>query len=96
LTLAFPIVTYLGLIVTAACVLIYYLKKGYLYVIGGFFIALGLFMEIIELFLMITFKVSFDGWSIYPMIPLVILGLGMIAISISRNARAVLARKLHF
>ena len=50
----------------------------------------------IELFLMITFKVNFDGWSLYPMIPLVIMGLGMIAISISRNARAVLARKLHF
>jgi hypothetical protein len=96
LTLAFPIVTYLGLTVTAFSVLIYYLKKGYMYVIGGFFIMLGLFMEVIEIFLMITLKVSFDGWSIYPMIPLVLLGLGMIAIAISRNARNVLARKLHF
>ena len=96
LNLAFPLVTYLGLIVTAATVLLYYLKKGYLYVVGGFFIALGLYMDIIELFLMVTFKVNFDGWSLYPMIPLVLMGLGMIAISISRNARAALARKLHF
>ena len=96
LTLAFPIVAYLGLTVTALCVLLYYLKKGYMYVIGGFFIMLGLFMDLIEIFLMITLKVSFDGWSIYPMIPLVLLGLGMIAIAISRNARNVLARKLHF
>lgn len=96
LSFAFPLITYLGLIVTAFTVLLYYLKKGYLYVVGGFFIALGLFMDVIELFLMVTFKTSFDGWSIYPMIPLVLLGLGMIAISISRNARAVLARKLHF
>ncbi len=96
LTLAFPIVTYLGLIVTAATVLLYYLKKGHLYVVGAFFIALGLFMEVIELFLMITFKVDFDGWSLYPMIPLVIMGLGMIAISISRSARQAFARKLHF
>ncbi len=96
LSLAFPVVTYLGLIVTATSVLLYYLKKGHLYVIGGFFIALGLFMDLIELFLMITFKVNFDGWSLYPMIPLVLMGLGMIAISISRNVRAVLARKLHF
>ncbi len=96
LTLAFPLVTYLGLIVTATAVLLYYLKKGHLYVIGGFFIALGLYMDIIELFLMVTFKVSFDGWSLYPMIPLVIMGLGMIAISISRSARQVLSRKLHF
>lgn len=96
LTLAFPIVTYLGLTVTAFSVLIYYLKKGYMYVIGGFFIMLGLFMDFIEIFLMLTFDISFDGWSIYPMIPLVLIGLGMIAIAISRNIRAVLARKLHF
>lgn len=96
LSLAFPLITYLGLIVTAAAVLLYYLKKGHLYVVGAFFIALGLFMDLIELFIMITFKVNFDGWSIYPMIPLVLIGGGLIAISISRNIRAVLARKLHF
>ena len=96
LTLAFPLVTYLGVIVTAASVLLYYLKKGHLYVIGAFFIAIGIYMEIIEFFLMITFKVNFDGWSLYPMIPLVLIGLGMIAISISRNAKEILARKLHF
>ena len=96
LSFAFPVVTYLGLIVTATCVLIYYLKKGHLYVIGGFFVALGLFMDLIELFIMITFKLDFDGWSLYPMIPLVLIGLGMIAIATSRSARAMLARKLHF
>ncbi len=96
LTLTFPIVTYLGLIVTAAAVLLYYLKKGHMYVVGGFFIALGFFMDVIELFLMITFKLDFDGWSLIPMIPLVLIGLGLITISISRNAREALARKLHF
>ena len=96
LTLAFPLVTYLGIIVTATSVLLYYLKKGHLYVIGAFFIAIGIYMEVIEFFLMITFKVNFDGWSLYPMIPLVLIGLGMIAISISRNAKEILARKLHF
>lgn len=96
LSLAFPLVAYLGVIVTAFTVLLYYLKKGYLYIVGGFFIALGLYMDIIELFLVVTFKVNFDGWSLYPMIPLVLIGLGMIFISISRSARAVLARKLHF
>ena len=95
LSFAFPVVTYLGLIVTAACVLLYYLKKRHLYVIGGFFIALGFFMDIIELFIMITFKLDFDGWSLIPMIPLVLLGLGMIAIATSRSAREALARKLH-
>ena len=96
LSLAFPLITYLGITITATSVLLYYLKKGHLYVIGAFFIALGLFMEIIEFFMMITFKTNFDGWSLYPMIPLVLIGLGLITISISRNIRAVLARKLHF
>ena len=96
LTFAFPVVTYLGLIVTATTVLLYYLKKGHMYVIAGFFIGLGLFMEVIEGFIMLTFKLDFDGWSLYPSIPLVLIGLGLIAISISRNIRAVLERKLHF
>ena len=95
LTLAFPLLTYLGVTVTTVSILLYYLKKGHLYVIGALFIALGLFMDVIELFIMITFKLNFDGWSIYPMIPLVLMGLGMIVISISRNARSALARKLH-
>ncbi len=96
LSLAFPLVTYMGVIVTTASILLYYLKKGHLYVIGSFFIALGLYMEIIELFLMITFEKDFNGWSIYPMIPLVMIGLAIIIISINKSARAALARKLHF
>jgi hypothetical protein len=96
LSLAFPLVTYMGVIVTTASILLYYLKKGKLYVIGSFFIALGLYMEIIELFLMITFEKDFNGWSIYPMIPLVMIGLAIIIISINKSARAALARKLHF
>ena len=95
-TFAFPTVTYLGVIVTATSVLLFYLKKGHLYVIGGLFVALGLFMDLIELFIMITFKYNFDGWSLYPMIPLVLIGLGIISISISRSARNALMRKLHF
>ena len=96
LTFAFPVVTYLGILVTATCVLLYYLKKGHMYVIAGLFIGLGLFMEVIEGFIMLTFKLNFDGWSLYPSIPLVLIGLGLIAISISRNIRATLERKLHF
>ncbi len=96
LSFAFPITSYLGVTVTTVSVLLYYLKKGHMYVMGAFFIALGIFMDVIEFFLAITFDMSFFVWSIYPMIPLVLIGLGLIAISISRSARAVLERKLHF
>lgn len=96
LNFAFPIVAYLGVLFTALTVLLYYLKKGHYYIIGGFFIALGLFMDYIELFLWVSFGRGFQGWSLFPMVPLVLMGLALIVISISRSARAALSRKLHF
>lgn len=96
LSFAFPITLYLGLLVTSCSVLLFYLKKGRLYVIGAFFIALGVFINVIELFLTITFPFRFVGWSFCATIPLALLGLGIIIIAINKSARAVLARKLHF
>lgn len=97
LTFAFPIILYLGILVTTCSVLMFYLKKGYLYIIGAFFIALGLFINLVELFLAITFTpIHFIGWSMCATIPLVLFGLAMIIIAINKSARAILARKLHF
>ncbi len=97
LSFAFPVVLYLGTLVTTCSVLMFYLKKGYLYVIGAFFIALGVFINIIELFLSITFTpIRFIGWSMCATIPLALFGLAIIIIAINKNAREILARKLHF
>lgn len=96
LSFAFPVVMYIGVLVTTISVLLYYLKKGHLYVMGAFFIALGFFMDYIELFLMVSFKIDFGGWSLYPMIPLVLFGLSLIVIAISKSTRTLLERKLHF
>ena len=94
LSFAFPLVGGLGVLITAFVTLLKYLKKGKLYVFGGFFMALGGFMLLIEYMANITFNVSeFHGWSLYPLVSLVMLGLFLIFVAIYRPAREVMERK---
>ncbi len=94
LSFAFPLVGGLGLIITALVTLLKYLKRGKLYVFGGFFIALGGFMLLIEFMANYTFNVEhFHGWSLYPLVSLVMLGGFLIFVAIYRPAREVMERK---
>lgn len=93
LSFAFPTVGIIGLIVTAVVTLTYYLKKGRLFIFGGALIMLGGFMPLMELFLSITFGVKFLWWSLYPMIPLVLLGLVLIFFGATPSARESVERK---
>lgn len=94
LSFAFPLVGGLGILITACVALSIYLKKGKLYVFGGFFIALGGFMLLIEFLANLTFNVSkFHGWSLYPLVSLAMLGLFLIFLAIYRPARDVMERK---
>ena len=93
---AFPVTGALGIIASAVTTLLYYLKKGRLYIAGGTCIALGLFMLLIEFLMNITFSVSFFGWSIYPLIVLVLLGGVLIYLAINHSAREMMERKLFF
>ena len=96
ISFAFPIVGVSCLIATAFVTLIFYLKKGKLYIWGGMFIAVGLFILLIEFLLHITFKFRFIGWSIYPMIVLVVLGVVLIYLGINNSARESVKQKLFF
>ena len=94
LSFAFPLVGGLGVLITALVTLLRYLKKGKLYVFGGFFVALGGFMLLIEFMANYTFKVqSFHGWSLYPLVSLVMLGGFLLFVAIYRPAREVMERK---
>lgn len=94
LSFAFPITGFICLIVTAMVVLLRYLRRGKLYVIGGGIIALGAFMPIMELLLCITFPgIPFIGWGFYPLVALVLLGGMLIFLAISRPARQAMERK---
>ena len=96
LSFAFPTAGGIALIVCAVITLVRYIKRGRLYIVGGAFITLGLFMLLIEYLLDMTFKLSFVGWSIYPLIVLVILGGVMIYLAIDSVAREMMERKLFF
>lgn len=95
LSFAFPVAGGIGLIVTAVVTLLRYIRRGRLYILGGATMALGAFMLLIEFLLVITFThYSFVGWSLYPLVALLLLGALMIYLAIDRSARETMERKL--
>ena len=94
LTLALPVSASLCLVVSTLVTLLYYLKKGQLYVWGGFLIAIGGIILLIELLMDSTFGIPFMGWSIYPLAFLGVLGLICIYLAINTSAREAMARRL--
>lgn len=96
LSFAFPVVGGLALITCTVVTLLYYLQRGKLYIWGGAFIALGLWMILVEFLLGVTFRLLFMGWSVYPLIVLAFLGGALIYLAINRSARERMERKLFF
>lgn len=94
LSFAFPVTGGIALIVTAVVVLLRYVKRAELYIIGGALIALGVFIPLVEFLSYITFdNVNFYGWSFYPMVVLVLLGGMLIFLAICRPARESMERR---
>ncbi|MBE6982671.1 MAG: hypothetical protein E7435_00060 [Ruminococcaceae bacterium] len=94
LSFALPVTVGVALIATAVTVLLWYLRKAALYIIGGAAIVTGLFIPLIEFLSYITFEsIHFLGWSFYPMIVLVLLGGMLIFLAICRPARETMERR---
>ena len=94
LSFAFPVTGGVALIVTAIVVLMRYIPKGSLYILGGASIALGIFIPLVEFLSYITFEsIHFLGWSFYPMIVFVLLGGTLIFLAICRPARESMERR---
>lgn len=95
LSFAFPVTGALGLIITAVVVLLRYLRRGHLYVIGGALIALGGFSVLLEFLLNLTFDTG-NGlfWSFYPLISGVVLGAAVLVIAANRPMREAIHKKL--
>lgn len=92
---AFPVIGYLGLLVSTVVILIRYTRRGALYIYGGALMALGAFLPLMELLMVITFRLpGFIGWSLYPLVALVLLGGALIFLAICRPAREFAQRKL--
>ncbi len=94
MSFAFPVAGSLGLIVTTVTTLIHYLRRGYLYIIGGGMIALGGWTLLIEFFIHLTFKdlPNHVTWSPYPCATLVVCGIMLIIIAIVGPFRESLRR----
>ena len=93
---ALPVVGGLCLITCTVVTLTYYLHRGNLYILGGAFMALGVFMLLVEYLLKCTFGLPFLGWSIYPLVVLFLFGGLLVYLAINRAAGEVLKRKLFF
>ena len=96
LPFALPVIGGLCLITCAVVTLLYYLRKGTLYILGGAFMALGAFTLLIECLMAASFGLPFTGWSLYPLVVLALLGGLLIYFAINRAAREIMERKLFF
>lgn len=96
-TLALPVTGLAAVIVTGSAVLLRYLKHGRLFVIGGAFILAGITLLILEHLMHITLNIAHDGyvWSLYPMVFLAIMGIGLIVIEIVKPFKESL-KKIFF
>lgn len=93
---ALPIVLGFAAIICTLVVLLRYLRKGRLYVVGGSLVALGGLIWAIELLMGRTFGLSFVGWSLYPLISLFLIGGLLIYLAMDGEAREKFERKLFF
>ena len=97
LSFAFPVAGGVGLLMTALVTLLRYVPKGKLFITGGTFVALGGFMLLLEYLLHLTFPSQrFAGWSVYPLVALLLLGGFLIFLGICRPARESMERKFFF
>lgn len=93
MSFAFPVTGGLGLILSAATAVLYYVKRGRLYTVGGTFIALGLWTVLLEFDIRTTFAVSTPFmWSLAPLTVLSIVGLMLIVIAIVKPLQESLHR----
>ena len=96
LSFAFPVVLGAAVITCTLITLLRYLRKGKLYAIGGSVMALGAFILMIELLMGMTFDIRFIGWSLYPLISLLLLGGLLIYLAMNSVAREKIERKIFF
>ena len=93
MTFAFPTIGALGIIVSAATAVLYYVKKGCLYTVGGTLIALGLWTVLLEYDIHTTFDVNcLFYWSLAPLTVLSITGMLLIVIAIVKPLKESLRR----
>lgn len=93
LSFAFPIMSIIGVLVTAVVILVRLFKTFTLHILGFALICSGCFMPLLELFLTITFDIEFLWWCLYPLTALVLIGLTLLFFAFCPSARQSVERK---
>ena len=97
LSFAFPVAGSICLLVTTVVTLLRYLRRSRLYIFGGGLLGFGGWFLLLEFLLTVTFpRVSFIGWSVYPLAAFILLGGFLLFLAICRPARQTMKRKLFF
>ncbi len=97
LPFAFPVVGITALICTAVVALTRYTRGGSPYIFGGAIIALGAFSILIEFLSCVAFGIEkMWRWSLYPAIPLFLIGAFLILVGICKPLRRALRKKLFY
>lgn len=97
LSFAFPVTGFVGLLLTALVTLFRYIRRGRLYILSGAVLLTGAFMPVMELLLTVTFEsIHFIGWSFYPLIGFVLLGIVLLVMAISRPIRDSVRKRSFF
>ena len=92
-TFAMPLVLSMGAMVTAVVALHHYVRRGHLYIFGGFFMAFGIWCLVLEMLIRLSFGVhTVFVWSVAPLTVFMILGILLILIAIVKPFRESLKR----
>lgn len=90
-TFAMPIMIFATVISVTIVTLVRYVKKGFLFIAGGGFIALGVAMIVMEILINVTFGVrNYLAWSYIPLIVLALTGMFLIVVGIVKPFRDAL------
>ncbi len=96
LSFAFPVICMIAVIVCTNVTLFRYLRLGYLYIVSGTWIGLGVFFILLEFFINLTFR---EGsplaliWSYYPALCCTVIGFTFLVIAICKPLRESLRKR---
>jgi len=96
MSFAFPVAGISCVLVTGMICLLKYVRRGRLYIFGGFLILLGGFSMLVELFEHITFGTPMFLWSLYSLAGFGAMGLFLLAAGLIRPLRRALEKRFFF
>ncbi len=96
LSFAFPVLGLCCLLTTAMICLLKYVRRGRLWIFGGFFLLFGGFTTLVEMFEHITFGTEMFRWSLYSLTGFAAVGIFLLLAGMIPPLRAALEKRFFF